>query len=226
MLFTEAVTDFLEEKEYQGVSPATITYYERRINTFQEHSNAQELRDFTARAGRKWLMSYEDVSRNTLANYDRALRVFSNWLSKRGYVDDSPMDSLSQPKEVPTKVQTFTAKEVARILDVAQDRTNPLRDTALITTLVDTGIRIGEATSLELTDIDWREGVLDLRGKTGERSAPFGRKSKAALKRYIDHERVARSHTVRHVFLTMEGDPFTFQIATQHLCRLARDAGL
>lgn len=53
----------------------------------------------------------------------------------------------------------------------------------------------------QVHDIDWREGIAHVRGKTGERSAPFGRKTKLALRRYIDRERIAPSQTSTHLIL-------------------------
>ncbi len=76
------------------------------------------------------------------------------------------------------------------ILARCQRSRYPRRDVALVTLLLDTGLGIGEAIGLGLDDIDWTAGTLSVDGKTGPRvEFPFGRKSKAALKVYIDRER-------------------------------------
>ena len=222
MLFDDAVTEFLEEQEYKGNSPRTILYYRERLLRFQTATGAENLSDFNERAIRRWLMSHKAVSRNTLANYDRALRVFANWLFHRGIVSDNPMGKLPKPRETPTQITPFTAKDIRTMLSEAKRRRYPLRDAAMITLLLDTGIRIGEATALCLHDVQWTEGYLRVDGKTGERNVPFGRKAKLALKKYIDRERVASSVNVAEVFLTNNGLPLRSFQATQHLIRIAR----
>lgn len=148
MLFTDAVTDFLEEQEYKGNSPAPINYYRERLQRFRRATGAWKLEQFNERAIRRWLMSHKEISRNTLANYDRALRVFANWLHHRGYVQENPMGRLSKPREEPTRIVMFTAEDVRSMVAEATRRRNPLRDSAMITLPLDTGVRIGEATSL------------------------------------------------------------------------------
>lgn len=55
---------------------------------------------------------------------------------------------------------------------------------------------------------------------------PFGRKSKAALKAYIDRERRSAIPTTRSVFLTRTGEPMNTRMATHHVIHLVREAGV
>lgn len=57
-----------------------------------------------------------------------------------------------------------------------------------------------------MKDIDWVEGLLHVDGKNDNRTIPFGRKTKQALKRYIDQERKAISPRIDAVFLTIHGE--------------------
>lgn len=226
MLFLEAVGGFLEDQEYKGNSPGTVSYYRERLERFGRETGAEALSDFNEVSVRRWLMSKRGVSRNTVANYDRALRVFSNWLARQGYVSHSPIAKLPKPRETPTQVTTFGYADLMKIMHTAKQGGTPLRDQALITVLVDTGIRIGEACNLKLRDIIWTEGHLKVSGKTGPRTVPFGRKCKAALKRYIDQERTAASPHVTHVFLLTTGYPLGVERAKQQVTRIVRQAGI
>jgi integrase/recombinase XerD len=222
----EALTEFCEEQQYKGNSPRTVEFYSETVEHFIKDTGACLLGDFNERRIRSWLLSHRGLSSVTLATYDRALRVLANWLYNRGYVSEHPMKLLPRPKAKRAQVVVFTPAEVMAMLVDAKGRRNPLRDVALIMLLLDTGLRIGEATTLRLQDIQWTEGFLSVNGKTGERVVPFGRKVKAALKRYIDRERIASNSSVREVFLTREGVPFRSKLATYHLRKIARRANV
>jgi integrase/recombinase XerD len=224
MFFSEAVQELMEEQEYKGNSPATLTYYRDRLRMFQESSRAYTLEDFNERSIRRWLMGYKNAARNSLVNYDRGLRVFANWLHRRGYLQTNPMAALPKPKEVATHITIFTPQDVKALLEEVKVRKHPLRDAALLILLLDTGIRVGEAANLHLKDIHWSEGWMSVNGKSGERSVPFGRKAKLALRKYIDRERTAASSRITSVFLTGQGELFTSQHMTQQVIRLVKAA--
>jgi len=111
------------------------------------------------------------------------------------------------------------------MLQQARARRNPLRDEALLTVLLDTGLRIGEVAGLCLRDIDWQQGWLKVDGKTGPRAVPFGKKTRRALRLYIERERRARSPQEQCVFLgSRGGQPLTAESGSQAITRLARAA--
>jgi len=132
------------------------------------------------------------------------------------------------PKRHPkrTVIETYSLEDLHAVLDRCRRSRYPRRDVALITLLLDTGLRIGEAVGLRLDDIGWAAGTLQVDGKTGPRVVPFGRTSKAALKVYIDRERRAEAPAVREVFLTRIGGPMNTRMATHHVIHLVRQAGV
>src|SRR5262249_195156 len=75
------------------------------------------------------------------------------------------------------------------------------RDLAMIRCMSDLGLRVSEVVALTLDDIDWRRGLLTVRGGKGRRGrtlplpAPLGR----AITAYLHHGRPASAD--RHVFL-------------------------
>lgn len=220
----EAFADFLEDKEYQGVRPMTIDFYRRNFEHFLRDTSVEAFERVTEGTIRSWLLDHRHVSLATLAAYDRSLRVTFNWFEKRGYVAVSPMASLPKRKPPRTVVDTFKHSELKKIMRVAHSGRNPRRDVALVTLLLDTGLRIGEATTMKLEDIAWKESCVRVDGKTGPRSVPFGRRTKATLKAYVDRERKAAAPGERHVFLTRSGCILTPHAGTQHVGNLVRDA--
>lgn len=226
MRLEEAFRDFLEEQDYKGNSPATIKFYRENVGHFVKDTGATDLEDFSEQAIRSWLIRHRDVKRTTLRTYDRALRVFAHWLLHRGYVEADPMANLPKPRARTTNVETFSPGDVRGIMRAAKSSGCPKRDVAMLTLLLDTGIRARELADLTLEDVRWSEGWLSIEGKTGERAVPFGRRSKLEVKRYVDQGRKAASHSVRQVFLTRQGQPMRSSGVTKHVIRLGRRARL
>lgn len=220
-----AIEDFFEEQEYKGNSPATVDFYRTNVEHFLRDTGITELDQFTETRVRRWLIGHKHLSRATLRTYDRALRVVSNWLHHRGYLETNPMSRLPKPASRATTIVTFKRPEVVAMLDEARRRRNQLRDRALILLLLDTGIRIGEAMGLDFQSVDWRECSISVTGKTGSRNVPIGRKAKRALRTHIDRERVAASRNEQRLFLTPSGKPLASQAATQAVRRIAEAAG-
>lgn len=222
----EAFEDFIEDKEYQGARPATLHFYRSNWEHFLRDTRITSLEELTLPTIRGWLLAHKHLSPNTLATYDRCLRVIANWLEKRGYVGQSPMRDLPKRKPRRTQIETLTRDQMQAILERCRRGRTARRDTALFTVLLDTGLRIGEAVSLKLEDIVWNERIMHADGKTGPRVVPFGRRSKAALKLYVDRERRSPDPSIREVFLTRSGEPMTTRLATHHVIRVVREAGV
>ena len=225
VLLREAFEDFIPDKQYQGVSPATISFYARNWAHFVRDTGVETFGELTSSVIRSWLLAHQGVTATTLATYDRSLRVTLNWFEMRGYIAESPMKVLPKRRTPRTTVDTFTLAEAQAIIKIAREGRHPRRDVALVTLLLDTGLRIGEAIGLRLDDIDWVESYVQATGKTGPRVVPFGRRSKAALKLYVDRERKATSPRVRKLFLTRSGDPLTVDAGCQQVSKLVRRAG-
>ena len=111
VLLREAFEDFIADKQYQGVSPATISFYARNWRHFVRDTGVETFEDLTTGVIRSWLLAHQGVTPTTLATYDRSLRVTLNWFEKRGYVVVSPMKVLPKRRTPRTRVDTFTLAE-------------------------------------------------------------------------------------------------------------------
>ena len=99
-----------------------------------------------------------------------ALRSFCRFLFQHGETENDlagavPMVPAWRLAEVP---KYLTPEEVERVVH-ACDRNSAVarRDRAIILLLARLGLRASEVIGLELDDIDWRAGVLTVRGKGG-----------------------------------------------------------
>ncbi len=99
--------------------------------------------------------------------------------------------------------KSLTPIEIEHVIN-SFDRTTRtgLRSYAMVRCLVDLGLRASEVAYIQLDDINWREGVLRIKGKGGRTDLlPLPAKTGAALVDYLRHGRPATSNPalfVRH----------------------------
>lgn len=131
------------------------------------------------------------VTRNWHSKFS-ALKGFYHFAVGRGYADFSPL-----PATIPKRPQTspayiYTTEELNQLLeatDILKTNYSPLQAITyrtLLLTLYGTAIRIGEAISLTLADVDLSDRLLTIRNTKFYKSrlVPMGPKLSAALEIY------------------------------------------
>lgn len=89
--------------------------------------------------------------------------------------------------------RTLTEKEVERLLEAFDlSCTKGLRDYAMLRCLTDWGLRAAEVARLQLDDIDWRAGIVNVPGKGQRRQVlPLTRTAGLAIAQYLRRGRPA-----------------------------------
>jgi site-specific recombinase XerD len=122
-----------------------------------------------------------------------ALRSFFRFLFRHGQTECDLAGAIpTVPEwrlaEVPKYLEP---EEVERVVHACQrDTAVARRDHAIVLLLARLGLRASEVIALELDDIDWRAGVLKVRGKGGSHdSLPLPAEAGEALANYLRHHR-------------------------------------
>ena len=152
------------------------------------------------------------LSGHTINGYLRALQSFWSWLEREDFIEENPFRKLKIPKAPKKVIPIFTEEQLHQFF-ATMDITSPVgyRDYTIILTLLDTGIRCSELTSLKVTDVNLESRLLKVWGKgSKERLVPIGAKVQNALWKYLTRYR-PEPITPRYdqVFLTRDGRPLT-----------------
>lgn len=115
-----------------------------------------------------------DVADETRYDHWVAMRVLFRWLSRRFGIEDV-MALVERPRRRPTVKPALSKPQLRRVLEAPLSR----RDKALLTLLLDTGIRIGEAHSLTWATVG--DETIEVAGKTGRREVPISSWTKWVL---------------------------------------------
>lgn len=177
------------EKNY---SPYTIEFYMQDIDQFFRFMKDQvidKLDDVSPSDVRIYLTELfsQQLARKTIARKISSLRSFYRFLLREKEVGNNPFSSVSIPK-LEKRLPDFFYEEELQQLFLSCDTNTPLglRNKALLELLYATGIRVGECTKIQLSDIDFSISTVLVRGKgQKERYVPFGSFAHQALKAYI-----------------------------------------
>jgi site-specific recombinase XerD len=220
------------EAEARGRSPQTTTL---RKHAFKRFCEACELDPETADIGTlsedaiyrfyRWMRQDKKYGEVTLNTLSRTFRTFVGYCKKRGWIDLEPPAALHAPQQ---QRPVLTKEQMLHLFKVSEQGRNGPRNKALVTTLCATGLRLGEISRLELTDIDWHSGMVSVRPETSKsrrfRQVPLGAVAKQDLWEYVTFTR--GSHPTMHLFLGEDGRPLQPRGIQMILKRLARKVGL
>ena len=128
-----------------------------------------------------------------------SLRSFYNYYYKKEMIQTNPASLISVPKLHSKAIVRLEIDEVAKLLDEVESADNmtktqqkyhektKVRDLALMTLLLGTGIRVSECVGLDINDVDFDNNGIKIRRKGGyEVVVYFGDEVRVALIRYLD----------------------------------------
>lgn len=183
---------FERSLEAEAAKPKTLVTYRAAAQKYVEFAGPRNLPVDPLRVERQHLEAFisdhlRTYSPATAANRFRALHRFFGWLADEGEVSLSPMARMKAPR-VPEKLpEVLEVDAIRRLLHTCEGRTfDDRRDAAILSLLLDTGLRRTELADLTLDAVDLRAHTVKVMGKGDkERLAPFGAVSARDLDRYL-----------------------------------------
>ena len=116
-------------------------------------------------------------------NIRRTLSSFFAWLENEDYIEKSPVRRIYKVKATKKVKETFTDENLEKLRDTCSN----VRDLAILELLISTGMRVGELTILNISDMNFQERSCIVLGKgNSEREVYFSAKSKMYIKKYLE----------------------------------------
>ncbi len=128
-----------------------------------------------------------------------SLKSFYNYFFRNEKLKNNPAALVQLPKLHEKEIIRLDVDEVALLLDEVEQGENltqkqksfhnktKLRDLALLTLLLGTGIRVSECVGLDIDDVDFKNGGIHIHRKGGnEVTVYFGAEVENALQDYLD----------------------------------------
>lgn len=216
------ITLYLDELRRQNASAHTLRNYASDLDQFLAYftisgHETPRAADIDALAVREWLghLYQQRLTAVSMRRKLAAVRSFFKFLLREGVVDKNVARLVRTPKAPKTLPTVMSAEQTNALVDgivSAADkfeRPFPARDLAIFELLYGCGLRISELVGLNLTDFDFHEHWIRVRGKgKKERQVPYTGKASAALVRYLELRQPDRD-TSQALFLNHRGGRLT-----------------
>ena len=231
------IDEYVAQRRAEGVTKATASSYRHRLGGLARHLSKRGIhrwRDVTPKVLDGFALhmkrrKYAFRSRETIL---ASVRCFFAWLAARGKVMVDPAQHLriSRSREDQGPLERPLSEEEVRKLFASMPSDTPieLRNRAFVELLYSAGLRLSEALSLNVRDLDMSNRVVRVRrGKGGKaREVPMVRGLHSALTKYLR----VRSELVNGkdrgaLLLTQFGKRMTVEAAQKVVQKLSRRPG-
>ena len=149
-----------------------------------------------------------------------AIKTFFRFLKKEGVIQVDPSLEITHPKYEVKPPRILSKLEYRALRDTCRA---DARLSAIVELMLQTGIRIGEISRLELNDVKKNEIKIKADQSQSERTVPLNKAARSALNRYL---KVRPKSRTKSVFVTKTGRPLLVRNIRSAVGRFFRLAGI
>jgi integrase/recombinase XerC len=245
----ENITTFEHYLSDQDRSPLTASGYLADVKHFSawfeltnhEALSSERVTPSDIKAYKQHLLVVDRRAASTVNRHLAALSAYFKWARETGQVHSDPTERVKSvqqvanaPKWLDKHEQFALQRAIERDLQLSKLRfpkrwLTRRRDASLVLFLLNTGLRLSEATALRLGDIQIseRKGNVHVQNGKGskQRNVPLNTDARNALQQWLDVRPVTGSD---HIWLAVESDSDSLsgRAVQRILQRYAQDAGL
>lgn len=225
--FVERFLTFLSTE--RDVSEHTLRAYRKDLDIFLQESSVKDIRDADVLDVRGYVASQlsKGLNKSTVSRRLSSLKSFFNFLCREGIMDNNPAKIVPSPKSA-QKAPFFLTVDDAFGLVEKPDGMDfiSVRNRAVLELLYSSGIRVGEMSSLDIDDLDIKEGIMVIRGKgKKERLVPIGHTALDAMKSYIIERHLIKKKE-KALFINRSGKRLTGRTLRRIVVKYAREFGI
>jgi len=206
------VQDFMVSRQH--LRPKTLRFYRTCLYNFVWYAEENDWptdpdeisRDhiraflsYVAKERNRW--GYTEISRSssrqaspaTVHHYGRVVKILFNWAEEEECLDHNPAGRIKLGSPAYKEVEPYKDEEVYAMLQLCEDDARfryqflGIRNKAIVSLFVATGLRLNELSEIRLLDLDPRLKQLRVMGKgTKMRVVPVEGEARKALKRYLE----------------------------------------
>lgn len=248
---TEALDIFLSAKIAEGVRGRTLEEYKRHIRYLSDylskkHSSFKNISELSPSLIREYITFSKnkkayagDIQReksttlsiNTINIRLRTLRTMCRFWFNEGMILDNPMKNIKPLKQdAEEEVKGFSDEEVNKILNYFNERNyGDWRDKILVLLLLDSGMRITEAVSIQIKNVDFKDSSIFIPPESNKnrkgRHVPISREVMSEIKKLHD-ECIGYFGSHKLLFMNAYGEPMTGDTIRRRLYKVGTALGI
>lgn len=236
----QEIDEFLSYLQNQkNVSPHTLKSYQRDLKEFYEYLSAHQKECFESA---RWIervhplmlrcylaLLFQKNESVSIARKLSCLRSFFKYYVQLGVIDQNPAQVIHSPKVAKKLPHYLNVDEVNAML-TKKFASNHFgsRDRAILELLYSSGLRVSECVSLNISDVDWEQGLVKVCGKGNkERIVPIGDAAIQALKAYLsERSQFPKVSDDDVLFINKNGTRLTVRSVQRLVAQVIQELGL
>ena len=217
---------YLEEN--YNLSMYTLRNKKNDIDKFINFMSINNNKNLSLDLLRKFLSESNEIySKKSILRIISNLKSFFDYLVKNSFLENNLFNEINNPKIEKNLPNIATIKEIDKLIDIISE-SNKLgtRDRAIIELIYSAGLRVSEAQSINLEDIDFEINQAIIFGKGKKyRSVIFGDKTKIVLRNYAKKRNPINEKT-KAFFLNNKGERLSIRTIQNIVKKHMKAAGL
>ena len=213
------INNFLEFiKEDKKLSENTLQSYKRDLVQFENYTNSNRLNflKITEENMKEYFSHLQENGKktSTISRNVASIRSFYQYLVRNKKIKKDPTDRIQSPKVEKKAPSVLSSQEVALLLEQPKDvDLKGTRDKAMLEFAYATGMRVTEIISLDIDNVNLKEGVVVCKTGSKQRNIPLGSLSLKALAEYIENSRpiLIKDENIKALFVNTNGKRLTRQ---------------
>ena len=213
------INSFLEFiKEDKKLSENTLQSYKRDIVQFEQYINEnrinyQKITDDEMKEYFSYLQQ-SGKKTSTISRNVASIRSFYQFLVRNKKVKKDPTEKIQSPKVEKKAPSILTSSEIELLLNQPKNiDLKGIRDKAMLEFAYATGMRVTEIISLNIEDVNLKDGLVTCKYGSRQRNIPLGSLSLKALADYIENSRpiLIKDEKINALFVNTNGKRLTRQ---------------
>ncbi|QCX52989.1 site-specific tyrosine recombinase XerD [Elizabethkingia sp. JS20170427COW] len=238
LLWQESIADFENYLKFEkNFSNNTLDAYSRDLKKFAEYC-AEELDNkapgkitYEDLQNYMYLISKKGISERTQARWISSMKAFYKYLLEEDFLQENPTTLLEGPKLGLYLPDTLSYPDIEKIINNIDLSTDiGQRNLCILEILYGCGLRVSEAISLKISDINFKDSYLKVTGKGNKvRYVPLATYTSKILKNYIKNIRSEAKATAKNqdvLFLNSRGSAISRVMVFIIIKELAEKAGI
>ena len=217
---------YLEEN--YNLSIYTLRNKKNDIDKFINFMGINKNKNLSLDLLRKFLSESNEIySKKSILRIISNLKSFFDYLVKNSFLENNLFNEINNPKIEKNLPNIATINEIDKLIDIISE-SNKLgtRDRAIIELIYAAGLRVSEAQSINLEDIDFEINQAIIFGKGKKyRSVIFGDKTKIVFRNYAKKRNPINEKT-KAFFLNNKGERLSIRTIQHIVKKHMKAAGL
>lgn len=233
--FENSISFFIEYlKKVKNASENTIQSYKRDLLMMAKYFDAQGVYDIrrindTNINSYILYMEHQGKSAATISRNLSTIKTFFRCMINNGMIKKEPTENLRTPDVESKKTEAISTENMAKIVNEIGDNDHKgLRDRAMFSLMIDTGIKVSELIDIKLSDVNLKYSYVTCHCRKMDKTIRFGDDTLNILEKYINFARqwFIKIENTEELFLNCFGKKMSRQGFWKIFKEYAKQAGV